>query len=60
MEVSQNVFDAVKSTSLGDKVNEDELKKLLASEPKIETPGKTLGQIFDPYKWTRSFGGSKE
>ena len=58
-EPSQNLYEAVRNTSLGAKADEEELKKLLASQPKLkekeEEPivTKSLNQIFNPFKWNK-------
>jgi hypothetical protein len=53
----EDPFDAlIKNTGLNLKVNEEELKRLLASEPKIEEqeiPRVSLEKIFDPFRWNR-------
>ena len=50
-----NVFEAIRSTKLGEKVNPEELKTLLGSSPQepSKTPLMKLDKIFDPYALDR-------
>ena len=50
---NDNPFEAVKSTKLGANIDDDELKKLFASEPKKPAPEirVELTKVFDPFKW---------
>ena len=51
---NQDPFQAVKNTKLGENVDDEELKKLLASEPKKPAPERRveLTKVFDPFQWS--------
>jgi hypothetical protein len=54
---SNTPFDAlIKNSGFNLKINQEELKRLLTSEPKLEEeqmPKVSLTRIFDPFRWNK-------